>query len=262
MPRKRDVLEALKRDELVDAVDWFDVPVRDRRVRDDLIDALAASRKAGLAGILEGLSRNRLKEICRALDLDDSGREKAVIIARLAGRDGHASATMPAAVSTPRSIPAAPEPPREPDASREPAGSRYHAGRPPADSKRRPSRGSEEGMEQAQLNWIANFIWGIADDVLRDLYVRGKYRDVILPMTVLRRLDSLLEGTQQDVLDMKARLDKAGIVHQDGPLRQAAGQAFYNVSGFTLQDLKSRASQQQLRQDFEAWLNGFSPNVQ
>src|SRR5437667_4486123 len=48
-------------------------------------------------------------------------------------------------------------------------------------------------MEQGQLNWIANFIWGIADDVLRDLYVRGRYRDVILPMTVLRRLDAVLE---------------------------------------------------------------------
>jgi type I restriction enzyme M protein len=117
-------------------------------------------------------------------------------------------------------------------------------------------------MEQAQLNWIANFIWGIADDVLRDLYVRGKYRDVILPMTVLRRLDTLLERTQPDVLAMKANLDKAGIVHQDQALRQAAGQAFYNTSKFTLRDLKNRASQQQLRADFEAWLDGFSPNVQ
>ena len=53
----------------------------------------------------------------------------------------------------------------------------------------------------ANLNWIANFIWGIADDILRDLYVRGKYRDVILPMTVLRRLDALLEPTKQAVLD-------------------------------------------------------------
>ncbi|HEX3529256.1 MAG TPA: class I SAM-dependent DNA methyltransferase [Thermoanaerobaculia bacterium] len=117
-------------------------------------------------------------------------------------------------------------------------------------------------MEQAQLNWIANFIWGIADDVLRDLYVRGKYRDVILPMTVLRRLDTLLEGSQQAVLDMKASLDKAGIVHQDQALRGAAGQAFYNTSPFTLRALKNRASQQQLRADFEAWLDGFSPNVQ
>jgi type I restriction enzyme M protein len=114
----------------------------------------------------------------------------------------------------------------------------------------------------SQLNWIANFIWGIADDVLRDLYVRGKYRDVILPMTVLRRLDAVLEPTKQAVLDMKASLDKAGIVHQEQALRQAAGQAFYNTSEFTLRDLKARASQQQLRADFEAYLDGFSSNVQ
>ena len=117
-------------------------------------------------------------------------------------------------------------------------------------------------MDSSQLNWIANFIWGIADDVLRDLYVRGKYRDVILPMTVLRRLDAVLEPTKQAVLDMKASLDKAKIVHQDQALRQAAGQAFYNTSKFTLRDLRARASQQQLKADFEAYLDGFSPNVQ
>lgn len=117
-------------------------------------------------------------------------------------------------------------------------------------------------MEQGQLNWITNFIWGIADDVLRDLYVRGKYRDVILPMTVLRRLDAVLEPTKQDVLEMKAALDQAEITNQEQPLREAAGQAFYNTSKFTLRDLRSRANQQQLRQDFEAYLDGFSPNVQ
>lgn len=117
-------------------------------------------------------------------------------------------------------------------------------------------------MEQGQLNWIANFIWGIADDVLRDLYVRGKYRDVILPMTVLRRLDAVLEPTKPAVLNMKAALDLAQVVHQDQALRQAAGQAFYNTSRFTLRDLRARASQQQLRADFEAYLDGFSPNVQ
>ena len=58
-------------------------------------------------------------------------------------------------------------------------------------------------MSNGDLNWIANFIWGIADDVLRDLYVRGKYRDVILPMTVLRRLDAVLEPTKQAVLDIR-----------------------------------------------------------
>src|SRR5881296_2457670 len=117
-------------------------------------------------------------------------------------------------------------------------------------------------MEQGQLNWISNFIWGIADDVLRDLYVRGKYRDVVLPMMVLRRLDAVLEPTKRAVLDMKASLDRARIVHQDQALRQAAGQAFYNTSKFTLRDLKPRAIQQQLKADFEAYLDGFSPNVQ
>ena len=117
-------------------------------------------------------------------------------------------------------------------------------------------------MDYPKLNWIANFIWGIADDVLRDLYVRGKYRDVILPMTVLRRLDSLLEPSKPAVLEMKTSLDKAKIIHQDQALRQAAGQTFYNTSKFTLRDLKARASQQQLKADFEAYLDGFSPNVQ
>jgi type I restriction enzyme M protein len=116
--------------------------------------------------------------------------------------------------------------------------------------------------DQSQLAWIANFIWNIADDVLRDVYVRGKYRDVILPMTVIRRLDAVLEPTQQAVREMKAMLDRAGIANQDAPLRQAAGQAFYNTSAFTLRDLRSRAKAQQLRADFEAYLDGFSPNVQ
>lgn len=107
-------------------------------------------------------------------------------------------------------------------------------------------------MEQGQLNWIANFIWGIADDVLRDLYVRGKYRDVILPMTVLRRLDAVLEPTKQDVLDMKAMLDREGITEQDQALRQASGHAFYNTSPFTLRDLRNRANQQQLKAEEEA----------
>ena len=117
-------------------------------------------------------------------------------------------------------------------------------------------------MSNGDLNWVANFIWGIADEVLRDLYVRGKYRDVILPMTVLRRLDAVLEPTKQALLDMKGSLDNAGITNQDQALRQAAGQSFYNTSKFMLRDLRARASQQQLKADFEAYLDGYSPNVQ
>ncbi len=117
-------------------------------------------------------------------------------------------------------------------------------------------------MSSMAQTTIANFIWGIADDVLRDIYVRGKYRDVILPMTVIRRLDALLEPTKEAVLKMKQQLDAASIANQTAPLCQASGQAFYNTSPFTLRDLKARAKSQQLKADFEAYLDGFSTNVQ
>ncbi|TKB23752.1 SAM-dependent DNA methyltransferase [Desulfopila sp. IMCC35006] len=117
-------------------------------------------------------------------------------------------------------------------------------------------------MDQTQLSGITNFIWNIANDILRDVFVRGKYRDVILPMTVLRRLDAVLEPTKEAVLKMKVALDQEQITNQDDALRVASGQAFYNTSPFLLRDLKSRATQQQLKDDFEAYLDGFSPNVQ
>jgi type I restriction enzyme M protein len=117
-------------------------------------------------------------------------------------------------------------------------------------------------MDQATHNKIVSFIWGIADDVLRDLFRRGKYPDVILPMCVLRRMDAVLEPTKKAVLETKEMLDKAGITEQTAAVCSAAGQAFYNTSKFTLRDLKSRGNQQLLLADFEDYLNGFSPNVQ
>ena len=117
-------------------------------------------------------------------------------------------------------------------------------------------------MQDTQLSAISNFIWGVADDLLRDTYVRGKYRDVILPMTVLRRLDAVLEPTKQKVLEEKKWADGEGIEDQAPVLESAAGQSFYNTSPFGLRDLTSRASRQQLRDDFSAYLDGFSPNVQ
>ena len=117
-------------------------------------------------------------------------------------------------------------------------------------------------MDNYLHNQIVSFIWGIADDCLRDVYVRGKYRDVILPMTVIRRLDAVLEDTKENVLAMKAKLDAAQLGNQWPALCKTAGQAFCNASPFLLRDLTSRAQQQTLRADFEAYLDGFSPNVQ
>ena len=117
-------------------------------------------------------------------------------------------------------------------------------------------------QDQSQIKWVADFIWNIADDRLRDVYVRGKYRDVILPFTVLRRLDAVLESTKQAVLERKQFLDAHNVAEQDGALRMSAGQAFYNVSDFTLAKLKGSSQGQRLRDDFIAYLDGFSPNVQ
>ncbi len=117
-------------------------------------------------------------------------------------------------------------------------------------------------MDNQVHNAIVSFIWGIADDCLRDVYVRGKYCDVILPMTVIRRLDAMLEETKPAVLEMKKKMDEAGITNQWPALCNAAGQAFCNSSPFLLKDLTSRAKKQTLKSDFEAYLDGFSPNVQ
>ncbi len=117
-------------------------------------------------------------------------------------------------------------------------------------------------MDNQEYNSIVSFIWGIADDCLRDVYVRGKYRDVILPMTVIRRLDAMLEGTKEAVLTMKKQLDAAKIDNQWPALCNTAGQAFCNASPFLLKDLTSRSKKQTLEADFKAYLDGFSPNVQ
>lgn len=117
-------------------------------------------------------------------------------------------------------------------------------------------------QDQSNLKWVADFIWNIADDRLRDVYVRGKYRDVILPFTVLRRLDAVLESSKQAVLERKKFLDTHKVAEQDGALRMAAGQAFYNTSEFTLATLTASGQGQRLRDNFVDYLDGFSPNVQ
>ena len=117
-------------------------------------------------------------------------------------------------------------------------------------------------MQDTQLNQISNFIWNTADTVLRDIFVRGKYRDVILPMTVIRRLDAVLEPTKEAVLEEKKWLDENGIIDHTEPLTKITGHQFYNSSDFTLRSLRNTNAQQQLRQNFEAYLDGFSPNVQ
>jgi len=121
-------------------------------------------------------------------------------------------------------------------------------------------------MNHAVHNKLVSFIWSIADDCLRDVYVRGKYRDVILPMIVLRRLDALLEPTKDKVIEEAAFQKETWKVTEyiDKPLIDTTGYVFYNTSEWTLQSLHGSAtnSQQILLGNFEDYLNGFSANVQ
>lgn len=121
-------------------------------------------------------------------------------------------------------------------------------------------------MNTAVHNKLVSFIWSIADDCLRDVYVRGKYRDVILPMVVLRRLDVLLEPTKEAVLEeLRFQKEEAGFTEWDSSgLKDASGYVFYNTSKWILQKLQNTAtnSQQILQTNFQEYLNGFSPNVQ
>jgi len=120
-------------------------------------------------------------------------------------------------------------------------------------------------VNQAVHNKLISFIWGIADDCLRDVYVRGKYRDVILPMVVLRRLDALLEPTKEAVLDeVKFQREEVGLTeYEENGLKDASGYVFYNTSKWTLQRLHDTAtnSQQILEANFSEYLDGFSDNV-
>jgi type I restriction enzyme M protein len=120
-------------------------------------------------------------------------------------------------------------------------------------------------MNTAVHNKLVSFIWSIADDCLRDVYVRGKYRDVILPMVVLRRLDVLLEDTKKEVMEeVKFQREEMELTELDGTALQAASKyVFYNTSKWTLKRLKDTASnsQQLLQVNFQEYLNGFSENV-
>lgn len=120
-------------------------------------------------------------------------------------------------------------------------------------------------MDHSVHNKLISFIWAIADDCLRDVYVRGKYRDVILPMVVLRRLDALLELTKEKVKEeVDYQLNELQATEFDPePLYQASGYVFFNTSKWTLKQLYETTTnnRQILLGNFEDYLSGFSTNV-
>ncbi|WP_103648617.1 type I restriction-modification system subunit M [Campylobacter concisus] len=118
----------------------------------------------------------------------------------------------------------------------------------------------ESTYSALEYNKLISFIWSVADDCLRDVYVRGKYRDVILPMTVIRRFDSIIEPEKANIMKVKEMAEKHGwdVIKT---LDTAVGLPFYNTSNFCLKDLKHETNRQNLKKSFEEYLNGFSENV-
>ena len=109
-------------------------------------------------------------------------------------------------------------------------------------------------MDHSVHNKLVSFIWSIADDCLRDVYVRGKYRDVILPMFVLRRLDTLLEPSKEAVLE-EVRFQKEELAFtelDDLPLKKITGHVFFNNT--SKMDLENPLYQnrQQIRPQYNA----------
>ena len=159
MPTKRAILAELTSHELRDAIDGYGLEVDDRRIRAQLVDALARSRKVQLTEVLSGLSRDRLKELCRAFDLDDSGRKKADLVARLVGPTGEVKRGGGAARAA-DSGPAIGEP--------------------------------EPSAELLSVSQLERYLWSAAD-ILRGSIDSSDYKSYIFGLLFLKRLSDRFE---------------------------------------------------------------------
>ena len=159
MPTKRAIVAELTSQELRAAVDGYGLEVGDRRVKTGLIDAVARSRKARIGELLLGLSRDRLKELCRAFDLDDSGRRKANLVARLVGPDG---------------------------AAKRGGGAAATADSGPATS------GPEPSADLLSVSQLERYLWSAAD-ILRGSIDSSDYKSYIFGLLFLKRLSDRFE---------------------------------------------------------------------
>jgi|SRR5579883_2692142 len=251
MPTKRRVLELLTRPELQAVVDRYDLAVDDRRVKDQLVDAAASSRKVPLAEVLADFARDRLKDLCRELGLDDGGREKASLVERLvggnAGADGgavprtnaHDQLPLPLAaggvtIATPAPAPKAPM---------------HENAAPPPSTNGRTFTGFRE---------IASFIWENAER-LRGAYKPHEYGKVILPLTVLRRLDCVLADTKVKVLAKYESLSGDFKKNPDPILNRITGVPFHNISKLDFAKLKGDPNH--IAQNLTAYIKGFSSSA-
>ena len=166
MPTKRAILAELTSHELRDVVDSYELPVEDRRVKAKLVGTVARFRKARIAEILSGLTRVRLKELCRALGLDDAGRRKADLVARLIGPAG-AAKTSDRAASAPDSGPVTSEP--------------------------------DPSADLLSVSQLESYLWSAAD-ILRGSIDSSDYKSYIFGLLFLKRLSDRFEEEAEKLI--------------------------------------------------------------
>ena len=204
MPTKRAILSELTAEELRANVEYYELPVHDRRVKTELVDALAGSRKARLDEILPDLPRDRLKELCRTFGFDDSGREKAELAARLMGHpaspkgDRRASPQPPARPIRPTAPPknhgrAAPQPVPAP---------------PPAPSPQPIPDTPDLSPEVLSVAQLEQYLWSAAD-ILRGSIDSSDYKTYIFGLLFLKRLSDRFEEEAEKLIEEGVPADVA-----------------------------------------------------
>jgi len=196
MPTKRAVLEQLPRDELLALADSYDLTLPDRRAKQGIVDALAAARKLSLVEILGGLSRDRLKALCQAFDLDDRGKEKQLLIDRLLGTEAATLAEAPAAHIAKESKPAKEAKPAlkvTPRASEPPPSEAPTSAATSSGGRRAKATPSKKGGD---LGFEAT-LW-LAADKLRNNMDAAEYKHVVLGLIFLKYIsDAFVERYRQ-----------------------------------------------------------------
>mgnify|MGYP002620066318 CR=1 FL=1 len=226
-------LQVLTRNELLVFADVLKVEVVDRRVKGLLVEALSGVEPIRLGEVLRTFPRDRLKELCRTLQLDDSGKAKAPLVERLLAYGKPRT--------TPRAAAASPRPARKPRSAPEANGASITRSKAVPSQPRSlptPSRSSPSSSMTTNASQLAAYIWSLAD-LLRGDFKQSQYGRIILPFTLLRRLECVLERSKGKVLK---ELEKRKGMPEEARakfLLKAAGQdiQFYNTSPMDLSKL-------------------------
>ncbi len=251
-PDKRAALTVLTVKRLGGLCDTYELERPSGARKEDLIGLLARSKRASYEAVLDQLKRDELKDICRAHGLDDSGKEKEPLIARILGRAPSQLSVLAEEVDTQSSIETSRQRPLRISPKAQPAQSvRSSSPTPSLTVTRAPST-----IPMSDSN-LSSFIWSVAD-LLRGDYKQSEYGKVILPFTVLRRLDCVLEQTKTAVLEELAKRTQAKVNPEPFLLRKA-GQHFFNTSRLDLRKLIG--DQDNIAENLRAYMQGFSPNV-